>query len=119
MLGGQLAKTCLHHFKKLAAAHVLHWVALLRRRFLVVPVGFEGDVIQGIADFVFAQWGGAYLAAVVAQRVNHLVLEDAHQPSFELRAVAKGLGFGQGGQYGLWYNVFSPDFVAQLKACKL
>lgn len=65
-----------------------------------MAVGLEGDVLQRVAAIVFAQRTGINRAARVTQRVDHLMLEDAHQPGFKLRAIANcqlpisnGLGF--------------------------
>ena len=50
--------------------------------------------------------------AVMAQGINHLVLQDAHQPGLELRAVVKRLGFGQRGQHGFGHRILRPGFIA-------
>ena len=118
LYGRQLRGAGLQHFKKLAAADVLLRVAPFRRRFLEVPVGLESNVIQGVTSIVVTQWRGAYLPAVVAHCVNHLVLEDAHQPGLELRTDAKRLRFGERRQQGFRNGIFRPGLLAQLQPRK-
>jgi hypothetical protein len=80
-----------------------------------VAVGLEHQCVEFIAAVLFLLQ--ADFALALAQGVDHLVLEDAHQPGLELRAVAKRLGPGQGGQQRFRDGVLGPGVVAQLQAC--
>ena len=63
-----------------------------------------GTVVAGVqaADF----------ADLMAKGFDYLVFQNADQPSFELLAVAKILGFGQSGQQLLSHHVLCPGLVA-------
>ena len=46
------------------------------------------------------------------------MFENSDQLGLELRAVAKHLGFGQGGQQGFGHRIFGPVIIAQLQSGK-
>ena len=87
--GGQFVGAGLQDFKKLATADVLFGIAPLGKALREVPVRLEPQVVQWIGFIVLGIAQATNLAAVVAQRVNHLVLQNTDQPGFELRAVGK------------------------------
>ena len=83
-----------------------------------MAIRFKANGIELITLAVALQVAGVDLAQVSAQRVNHFVFQDAHQPSFQLRLPGKCLGLCNGGQHGFRHCVLSPGIVAQLQTRK-
>lgn len=83
-----------------------------------MPVGLESQVVQRIGLVILRAIKATDLTAVMPQRVNYFVFENADQPGLELRAVSKRLWSGQRYQQSLRYGVLSSPLVSQLKAGK-
>ena len=109
----QMLHADLEHLEELPLVQAPLGAAPVLRRLAPVAIGLEQQLVD-VGLVVVAQ--DRALAAVAAQLVDHLVLQNAHQPCLQLRLAGKRLRLFQRGQHRLGDGVFGPGVVAQLRS---
>ena len=89
--GRQTLHAGVQHLEELHLLQGLVRVAPVIGRLGKVAVGPERQPVQLVALFVSLRIHHSHRACIAAKQVDHLVLEDADQPGFELRAIAEAL----------------------------